>query len=330
MSSQTYYISYLRIFATIAVVLIHASTGYLNGKDFYAFDWNYANILNSFSRLSVPLFVLISGALLLPKAEEPLAFYQKRLVKLIPIFFFWNMIYILYYFFKYPSLQQYDLNQKISYIAEKMKSGANAHLWYLYLLPGLYLAIPFIHKLLKSCSKKDIEIFLILWYISLFLFNKRLSPYLPNFDLGFFTGYFGYLVLGYYLRIYNFNSRLFAYMIVCTATAIGTFYLSLQQQRFDSLLYGYLAPNTVWAAAFLFVTFKNKLNTAPVPKYLSWIDKYSFGIYLSHILFLNYIHPAITFSSAWKIPIATLLTLGCSALCCMLLRKIPFGKYISG
>jgi len=69
MTEKLSYISVLRIIATIAVIAIHASSGYLNSTDIAGFDWKYANLINSFTRFSVPIFVMLSGALLLTKEE---------------------------------------------------------------------------------------------------------------------------------------------------------------------------------------------------------------------------------------------------------------------
>lgn len=339
------YISFLRIFATLAVVLIHASTGYLNSPFIDSFDWKYANSLHSFTRLAVPLFVMISGALLIPKEESPMVFYRKRLLPILPIFLFWTGVYLVYMLSRYTSLSDYSYVQLWAIIGPKLRIGTNAHLWYLYLLVGLYLAIPYLHKLVKGCSKVDLELFLGIWFISLFFHNKRWSPHMPIIDLGFFTGYFGYLVLGYYLMAYDIglnikrgiSSRwsvvmvlLLLYLATAIFTTLSTYYLSIQKHGLDALLYGYTAPNTALSAAAIFLIFKYTFQHVKVPRILSYVNTYSFGIYLSHILFLNYIHPLLPLSTLWKIPVATLLTVLASILLTALLHKIPFGKQLAG
>ncbi|HAK29628.1 MAG TPA: acyltransferase, partial [Sphingobacterium sp.] len=99
--ARTSYISILRIVAIFLVILIHSSSGYLNSNEFESFDWSYANWLNSFSRFAVPLFVVISGALLLQKDESTGQFYRKRLLKIVPPFLFWSIVYLFYYFVRY-------------------------------------------------------------------------------------------------------------------------------------------------------------------------------------------------------------------------------------
>ena len=332
--ARTSYISVLRIVAILLVILIHSSSGYLNSNEFQSFDWKYANWLNSFSRFAVPLFVIISGALLLQKDESTGEFYRKRLLKIVPPFLFWSIVYLVYYFIRYIDFDYIGFPQVINIVLIRLKSGTNAHLWYLYMILGLYLAVPFIRKIVGNCSKKEIEIFLGLWFASLFFMNKWFNSYLPNFDLTFFSGYMGYLVLGHYLRNYPIQmgklpSSTF-FLICCLTTTAGTYYLSVSRGEFDPTLYNYLSPNIALSAGFLFVFVQRLKLPENLHVFWEFIDRNSFGIYLCHILLLNYIHPLLPLSTLWKIPAATVSTLLASALLTYLLRKIPYGKYVSG
>src|SRR5690606_41105753 len=97
-------------------------------------------------------------------------------------------------------------SEKIIAIAQdKVLHASKAHLWYLYMIIGLYLAIPYLRKIFNQASTREIEIFIILWFISMIVMNKFYYPVVPKFDLTFFSGYLGYLVLGYYLSIKSFN-----------------------------------------------------------------------------------------------------------------------------
>lgn len=83
-------------------------------------------------------------------------------------------------------------------------------------------------------------------------------------------------------------------------------------------------------AVCAFLIFKEGLSNSTVPGWVKVIDKYSFGVYLSHIIILNYVHPKIDLPTLWKVPLVTLVTLLLSLLLTYLIRKIPFGKYVSG
>ncbi|WP_398454399.1 acyltransferase [Sphingobacterium thalpophilum] len=330
---RTSYISVLRIVAIFLVIMIHSSSGYLNSNQFDSFDWNYANWLNSFARFSVPLFVTISGALLLRKEEPTTTFYKKRLFKIIPPFLFWTLIYLAGYFVRYTDLSSLSFPQVINIVLIKLKSGSNAHLWYLYMIIGLYLAVPYIRKIVANCTKKELQIFLCLWFVSLFFTSRPYNAYLPNFDLKFFSGYMGYLVLGYYLQKYPMHRKwlsLGLFMLFNTMTGMGTYYLSVSKGEFDPTLYNYLAPGIALSTGFVFIFVQCIKLPEQLHPFWKFIDNHSFGIYLCHILPLTVIHPLLPFSTLWKIPLAAVFTLIASALLTYFLRKIPLGKYVSG
>lgn len=61
----------LRIFAGVAVVAIHVSDAFVNYTAIFGgLSWWIANIINSFARISVPLFIVISGSLLIHRYDQ--------------------------------------------------------------------------------------------------------------------------------------------------------------------------------------------------------------------------------------------------------------------
>lgn len=338
MAEKNSYIIYLRVIATIFVVMIHASTGFLYRIDTEAFDWNYANWINAATRCSVPIFVIISGYLLLHKNENTWLFYKKRIPKLLYPFAFWTLIYLVYYFYRYTNFESLSSEKIGSIILDKILHGANAHLWYLYMIIGLYLAIPFLRKIMLQSTNREIEIFLFFWMLSMCFTSKPLYSVMPKFDLTFFSGYVGYLVLGYYLSIQDFKFKnrtwVFAltYILMVVIGAIGTNILNQGANKLNTFFYNYVFVTTAIAAACLFLWVKESVKQAKVSNWILIVDKYSFGIYLSHIIPLNYLHPLISkhFSTAWVIPLATLSTVIASVLITLIIRKIPYGKYVSG
>ncbi|MBA8986810.1 MULTISPECIES: acyltransferase [Sphingobacterium] len=338
MAEKTSYLIYLRVIATIFVVLIHASTGYLNRIDTHAFDWNYANWINAATRCSVPIFVIISGALLLSKDEDTWTFYKKRLHKLFYPFLFWTIIYLIYYFYRYTNFSLLSSEKIWSISQDKLLHGSSAHLWYLYMIIGLYLAIPFLRKILIHCTNREIEIFLLLWLLSSCFMSKPLYSVMPKFDLTFFSGYIGYLVLGYYISIKTFTFKYqkviwaLIYILMVAISAIGTNLLNQSANKLNTFFYNYTFATTAIAAGALFLWVKVATENKKVLNWIMVTDKYSFGIYLVHILPLNYFHPLIAkqVSTLWVIPLATIITIISSIAITYLIRKIPYGKYVSG
>ena len=313
------YISALRVLATVLVILIHASTGYLNRFDPTNFAWNYANTINSFSRFSIPLFVMISGALLLGKKENILDFYKRRLVKICVPFAIWTLIYVIYYFYRYTPFNVLPLSQIVGTSIEKILHGASAHLWFLYMIVGLYLAIPFLRMIVHQANQRELILFIMLWATSLLVMNKEFNKYLPTVDLTAFSGYLGYLFLGFLILA----------ITIGILNTWGTVVVSNNAGTYTPTFYNYLGINNALFAASIFLFFKEIIKK-PLPRWTKQIDKHSFGIYLVHIIVLNFVHPLISLPVIWKIPVVTICTLVLCLAVCIIIRKLPAGKYITG
>jgi len=168
--------------------------------------------------------------------------------------------------------------------------------------------------------------------------SKPLYSYMPKFDLTFFSGYIGYLVLGYYLSIktFKFNNRqvtwALIYLFMVAIAGIGTNLLNQNASKLNTFFYNYLFITTALAAAGLFLWVKESMQNLKVPNWVLITDKYSFGIYLAHIIPLNYFHPLISkqLGTVWVIPLASICAIIASIIITVVLRKIPFGKYVSG
>jgi surface polysaccharide O-acyltransferase-like enzyme len=88
-----------RIFAVFAVIVLHVSAIVVVGiKDFYDLQWWFGNIYDSMVRWCVPVFVMISGALLLSEAktESISIFYKKRILRLLTPTLFWSLFFTIW------------------------------------------------------------------------------------------------------------------------------------------------------------------------------------------------------------------------------------------
>lgn len=91
-----------RVIAILAVVLLHVSSRVVMWSELGSNDWWYANLYDSLVRWCVPVFVMISGALLLsPEKAEPLGlFYKKRASRILFPLVFWSLFYMLWDFLR--------------------------------------------------------------------------------------------------------------------------------------------------------------------------------------------------------------------------------------
>ena len=334
----------LRVIATISVILLHVASAVL-----YKYNqvpnsfWWIGNIYDSFARFSVPMFLMITGALLLGRQHSYPIFLKRKVIRILLPFVFWTAIYIIYNFIEPPQFNGKLASQSnFEWVLQQIRDGSSYHLWYVYMLLGIYLIIPLITKLVTSVRKMYIALFLIAWVLFIILSTSRTSESNFQWSLWYYFGYLGYLILGYYLSIINTKYKAtsalagFTFLIGLFITAYGTYYYTDINGTFHKLYYAYLTPNVLLMTASIFVLIKN-VNiylSAVLKKTRDLIDKHSYGIYLSHILVLNYlimygvdwdlIHPLI------GIPLTTIITLIVSVAIVYLISKIPFGKYISG
>ena len=335
----------LRVLATISVILLHVA-GQLLGQygTISNTEWWTGNIYDGSVRFCVPIFVMLTGALLLPKNYELTDFLKKRFSRIVLPFLFWSFIYIFF-----------ALNRKLSesyemtwfeigkWIYNLIKNGSSIHLWYIYMIMGIYLFIPILSKWVQNCNEKEILYFLIIWLISLLFDQPLLEKFKIDIDFTYFSDFIGYLVLGYYLSVKSFsfsNTKIKVLSILLiilgiSTTIIGTYFSTYNSGKFDEYFYGYLTPNTLIVSVGVFMLFKNiKITNLKATKAIDFISKYSYGIYLIHILVMRKMEyfgiSTQIMNPIFSIPLVTLLCLLISVSIIFLLNKIPFGKYISG
>jgi surface polysaccharide O-acyltransferase-like enzyme len=207
----------------------------------------------------------------------------------------------------------------------------------------LYFFIPVIGKFVRNATTREIEYFLIVWLVVLFLAQPYLSRFDPQFDMHYFAGYAGYLVLGHYLA-FNVTGRKYLgvgmfilFLRMLTLIVAGT-YLLYKAQHNQTLLYEPLNPAIVLLASgiFLMVRFSKLRVTGFIATARDFACRYNFGIYLCHALILYLLDDIAGINYAFctqviGIPVTAISCFILSLLLVWLLDKIPFiGKWIAG
>ena len=198
----------LRVFAIYMVVQIHTGEFYYIGPGGSVLNTpasHWVGWLNSLFRACVPLFVTISGFFLFPVGEEG-KFFRKRFSRVLVPFVVWCVVYAFYYYVRGEATLGQAL---VDILRIPVNFGVDVgHLWFVYMLLGIYLFAPVLSPWVMSASRRSMHFFLALWAVSLTI--PYLHLWFPRIwgeafwnstpMLYYFTGYIGYVVFGAYLR----------------------------------------------------------------------------------------------------------------------------------
>ncbi|WDI34143.1 acyltransferase family protein [Entomospira nematocerorum] len=216
------YLHLVRVVASMMVVLTHVTSGIMDSYD-QTGDIPYGIIfLNALTRSAVPLFLMITGTLFLSRKSFSTA---SRVAKIVTPLMVWNIIYLV--LLQYQSLipvlnllpvrelsetkyANLDVSQYLIDMTVRSVSPPY-HLWYLYVLVGIYLMMPILQKIVQHLEKKDLEYGLILWIVftlgwSTLQSLRQFIPFLPkgiDISIPLFTDLMGYVFLGYYVDQYR-------------------------------------------------------------------------------------------------------------------------------
>ena len=339
MRERLLYLDWLRVVATFMVVTIHVSAGIV-GIDYNdsPTNWLAANFYESLSRSAVPLFVMISGALLLGDQREMsyTHFLSKRVSKIFIPLVSWSIIYYIYQVIDhwYPT---FSIKQLISLF---LTNGISVHFWFMYMILGIYLTTPIVKIFIQHAKRRDIEYFLILWFYASFIvkYMNDAFGFSFNIELFYVTNYVGYFVLGYYLAHYPLKK--ISGKLALFSTLLGMviiFFLTFSTTKnaggtLQEYWYEYHSPGVLLSAIGMFLLFKQYFSKKNLGPLSNAINRLSFGIYLVHMLVLlifshriirplqDHFHPILS------IPITVLFVLAISGIMTYVISKIPFVK----
>lgn len=333
MKKRIVYFDLLRIIAIIAVIMIHVSA-----ENWYVTEvdskWLMNNFVNSIVGMwAVPTFVTISGALLLGNSKFNIkSLFTKYLPRILFILVVWHTIY---YFYEYPTL---SITNIVQCYKNLILGKVYCHLWYLYLVIGLYILTPILNKLVKALNKTEYIYMLVigfgltagvqtLCYISEYNFNALIAPYMVlNFSVMIF-----YYLLGYYLKKWDIPYNKIILGISLTLLILMAIIQNIISAK-TGIPTSYSGTSNILAVfivASLFSVLKNNKkikNNSAVTK----MGELTLGVYLVHFIIektllkfginANMINPILGNI------LVTLIIVILSYLLCLLLSKIPIVK----
>jgi surface polysaccharide O-acyltransferase-like enzyme len=329
------WVNNLRGLSIIMIVVSHSVNRWLPLYDtLNGFDWWFLNLAAALNRFCVPIFLMVSGAMLFQRKNEAIPFYKKRIKKVFIPFFVWSTVYTALFFAHDLYLGQIASGKDaLRFIGNSYLFGAAYHLWYFYLLFALYLFVPYASQLFRY-STKFLKAYVAVWFAVLLL--AQFSDAAVFYYLRWVLGYFGLMVFGYFLYRYAYSGLsmqrlgIVLFIIGLVSTMCGGYYSITQQSKDYFEWYYRLNINIVLLSSGLFLWM---MNSSYKSKLLNALSSNGLGIYLSHVLFIMLLNDIFPQPSFMSLPIYMLLFVAAAAtmsyLCIVLLRRVPWlGKYI--
>ncbi len=348
-SQRVVWLDVVRLVAMFTVVCCHSADpfNFYPGEPPANIDeikwWGAA--YGSALRPCVPLFVMLTGALLLPVKQTVSVFYKKRIGRVFWPFLLWSVLFNLFpwvtgllgfspdvilNFFPYSGeeVSRQALSVSMGYIGQIPFNFSllAVHMWYIYLLIGLYLYMPIFSAWVEKASERAKLWFLAAWGVTLFLpyYREFVDPYIwgacswNEFSmLYYFAGFNGYLLLGHYLRnhIPSLSKSLLwgipMFIIGLLVTFKGFRFITTQAEYTPEqleLFFYYCSPNVVMMTMPLFVWAAHvNVKSELAVKALTNLTACGFGVYMIHYLFTG---PGVVIARAMGVPVSLQIIVG--------------------
>ncbi|WP_211716062.1 acyltransferase [Nocardiopsis sp. MG754419] len=292
---------FARVAAMAAVIVVHAYSPFVSTTytDIGGYDWWTAHVLDSGLRWCVAVFVMISGALLLRPRDEPVAdFYRKRWAKIGVPLFVWTAAYLIW-------MQWRDGISLTEALTQAATGSPSIHLYFLYVIAGLYLFTPFLRTVVAHTSRNGLW-----WFAGVALAVGVVDQLLSLMDgvggvtaVTRFVPFLGYYLLGRLLftvepgpRVTRFGLAAFILGVAGTiAGAAATTFVAGEWGAGGEYFYDFLSPPMILAGVGAYLSLRAaglRLAAAEGPMALAteravrWLSGLSFGVYLVHVMVL--------------------------------------------
>lgn len=334
----------LKIISCILVIMTHVSASYvIKYLEIGTYKFSVGNFYDSLSRIAVPIFVMIAGkyALSDDKNKNFKEYYKKIFKRIYIPTINWSILYVSYSMIL-KILAELIKGKEVNYLGpvkEFILGKPFYHLWYLYMMIGLYLLVPFLIKIKEKYGENKffkLGVIFIFIGLGLIIFQEFLSKinfyerddifkylkYYWYFSQFQFLNFIGYFILGYSLKnkIINIKKSTLTYLL-------SLFFLWLIVEKTKNLFfYGNNFVFVIVGAISFYLIFNNlKINYN-----FSKLEKHTFNIYLVHAGILNVISLFLSEilnyepNPIWYIPFGIILVFLLSIIFSICLEKILY------
>lgn len=288
MSQRIEWVDQLRAASVFAVIWLHvAAEVVVSNPSTTSIDWWVGNVADAAVRWCVPVFVMISGMFLIPSASKDnlSSFYSHRLERIVIPTLCWTTFYLVLSVFQKEEFNLYEIGIRF------LLGAPYFHLWFLYMLLGLYLAAPFLSTFsLNASSKKQCVAIAIAFLLAS---CNHISNVYRGVQFDIFTNWISfvpYFLAGYTISQGNFLNISIGLCYFYTVASIfgiavltGLLLSSLGSKAWE-MMYGYLNPLVILLSLSVFIIFYQLPNQPlkPFSLYTNFIARFSLGIYAIH------------------------------------------------
>lgn len=358
------FLDYLRAAACFMVILVHCiEPFYLGGDGTYIAshdDACWVVFVNSFLRVAVPLFVMTSSYLLMPVTTDTTTFYRRRFQRVAIPFAIWSLLYAVVPM--WGSGGEIAVGNNLAQLSINLM-WHSGHLWFVYMLIGIYLFMPILSPWLERVSKRGEEAFLLVWLFTTAVpFFRELARSIRGTAevwgeaswnefglLYYFSGFVGYVVAAHYIRKYVDWSTTKTLVVALPMIAAGylatalPFYLQLPDSYpiNDSidlavkleLSWDFTTTGAALMTLGVFLLFKLIARPGKIYPAVLEISRLSYGVYLLHMFVLVAVFDIV---KGWALGtpltmfLSAILTYIGSIVVTKLLSLLPKSKYIVG
>lgn len=333
---RIFYFDELRALAILMVVLCHTCVKY-KPFVFESFKLAIPGSLYVLTHIAVPIFFMLSGALLLNRTYSLGDFFKKRFSRLLYPFIFWVIVAV------FVSL--FVLHNSFVDVSNIL-TGTDRWTWFVWVMIGVYLILPVINSFIKEYQLQGAKYFLVIWFVTIVLGTFNKFPFY-NLELSYFARFIGYTVLGYYLanadfRLSDLKMAILGFVMFVVFIAID---IGLVAFDVSSVETKYLSMFVVLSAVGFFLMFRyfvsycennptsscarihSKIENGKIGKIIFSLSACSYGMYLVNSIVYKFIH---TTTSVKLLPIIFIGVLLISWAAVFVVSKIPFLSKFSG
>ncbi|HEX6950610.1 MAG TPA: acyltransferase family protein [Nitrospira sp.] len=329
----------LRVVACLAVILLHLAATIVRDHEFVGtLHWHVSNAINAATSWCVPMFVMLSGALLLnpSKHKSFRDFWAKRMNRLLPALIAWSAIY-----FVWRTLYWHE-PVSLSVIAHDVSVGQPyIHLYFLFLIAGLYLVTPFLAKAVTVFSQAQLR------NLTLIIAGLALTDSLPGLAsvsagsaLTMFVPYLAYYIAGWYCAKVSLEQSPVFLWITAGAAGITTIVTALLvsslgiDDRRSFYFYGSFSPTVMMMAIGLFLFIMHTRIPPWLGSAVQRLAPLTLGAYVVHPIVVELLRygyfvwsPSLLLPP-YYIPLTFLLTCALAFPLIALMQRVPGLKRI--